>query len=44
MREQNIFSNRCAPSRDIAKKFASLEGLRFICEGGYYEENSVYKQ
>lgn len=35
IRSQNIFGNKGSPSRDIAKKFAAVEQLRFICEGGY---------
>lgn len=35
IRSQNIYGNKSSPSRDIAKKFAAIEQLRFICEGGY---------
>lgn len=39
VRLQNIFSNKQAPSRDIAKHFSVLEHLRYICQGGYYGES-----
>ena len=34
MRTQNIYSNKHAPSRDIAHAFNIVQGLRFICKGG----------
>lgn len=34
MRSKNIYANRAAPSRDIARNFAVLEHLRFLCAGG----------
>lgn len=34
VRMHNVFSNRRAPSRDIATNFAVLSYLRFICDGG----------
>ncbi len=34
MRTHNIYANRAAPSRDIAKSFATIEHLRFLCDGG----------
>ena len=33
MRARNIFANRLAPSRDIAKGFEVLETLRSVCAG-----------
>ena len=39
VREQNIFSNRRAPSRDIANHFANLQHMRYIADGGYYDLN-----
>ncbi|XP_064407340.1 uncharacterized protein LOC135352102 isoform X2 [Halichondria panicea] len=46
MREQKIFSNRRAPSRDIAVSFSTLEALRFVCSSGYYqsETNEDFQQ
>ena len=41
MREQNIFSNRRAPSRDIAVSFLTLEALRFVCSSGEWEKWGV---
>eukprot|EP00731_Ephydatia_muelleri_P033683 Em0035g20a len=38
IRMQNIFGNKQAPSRDIAVHFAVIEHLRFVCEGGYYND------
>lgn len=34
MRNHNIYANREAPSRDIARSFAVIDHLRFICSGG----------
>ena len=34
IRVQNIFGNKGAPSRDIACHFATIEHLRYICDGG----------
>ena len=31
---QNIYGNKGAPSRDIAYHFATIEHLRYICDGG----------
>ena len=39
VREQNIFSNRRAPSRDIAKHFAILQHIRAITDGGCYGDS-----
>lgn len=39
MRTQNIYSNRQAPSRDVAKSFSVLNHLRFVCSGGLYDED-----
>ena len=38
MRIQNIFGNKQAPSRDIAAHFSAIEHLRFVCEGGCYND------
>ncbi|KAL5516700.1 hypothetical protein EMCRGX_G002103 [Ephydatia muelleri] len=35
---QNIFGNKQAPSRDIAAHFSMIEHLRFVCEGGFYND------
>eukprot|EP00731_Ephydatia_muelleri_P021864 Em0014g455a len=44
IRMQNIFGNKQAPSRDIAVHFAVIEHLRFVCEGGYYnDKESILK-
>ncbi len=37
LRHQNIYSNRQAPSRDIAEAFVKLEHLRFVCSGGLFD-------
>lgn len=37
MRTQNVYSNRQAPSRDIANTFCVLAHLRYICDGGIYD-------
>ena len=29
-----MYANRLAPSRDIARSFAVIEYLRFLCAGG----------
>ena len=34
IRGRNVYGNRLAPSRDIAKGFAVIEHLRFVCSGG----------
>ena len=34
IRVHNIFGNKSAPSKDIARRFGELEQLRHICEGG----------
>ena len=36
---QNIFGNKQAPSRDIAKHFAVVEHLHYICNGGIFGNN-----
>eukprot|EP00731_Ephydatia_muelleri_P007439 Em0003g1687a len=38
VRIQNIFGNKQAPSRDIAAHFSVIEHLRFVCEGGCYND------
>ena len=42
IRGQNIYSNRRAPSRDIAYNFAVLEHVRSICSGALF--NSTYSR
>ncbi len=37
LRAKNVFSNRLAPSRDIAIGFAIIGQLRSICSGGVIE-------
>lgn len=44
LRAQNVFGNRHSPSKDIAHKFAVLENLRFVCNGGYYGSSSQYSR
>lgn len=34
IRARNVYANRLAPSRDIARSFAVIEYLRFLCAGG----------
>lgn len=34
IRAKNIFGNKSAPSCDIAHRFAVLEEMRYICDGG----------
>ena len=41
IRTQNIYGNRQSPSRDIARRFLTLEYLRFICSGGLYDTPSM---
>eukprot|EP00731_Ephydatia_muelleri_P021977 Em0014g568a len=36
---QNIYGNKQAPSRDIAKHFATVEHLCYICGGGLFNSN-----
>eukprot|EP00731_Ephydatia_muelleri_P028790 Em0020g434a len=38
VRMYNVFGNRLAPSRDIAKRFCTLQHLRYICHGGNASE------
>ncbi len=38
VRHWNVYSNRQAPSRDIADAFMKLEHLRFVCSGGLLDE------
>eukprot|EP00731_Ephydatia_muelleri_P011829 Em0006g723a len=37
VRMYNVFGNRLAPSRDIAKQFSTLQHLHHICHGGNTE-------
>lgn len=41
VRTYNVFGNRLAPSRDIAKRFCILQHLRYICHGGNASERYV---
>ena len=43
LRAQNVYSNRRAPSRDIAQSFATISDVRYICSGGYMEDGSRHK-
>ena len=38
VRASNVFSNRQAPSRDIAKRFSTLEHLRLVMDGGTLDD------
>ncbi len=40
----SILSNHQAPSRDIAYKFTSLDRVKHILSGGYWEENGKWLQ
>jgi hypothetical protein len=40
----SIFSNHQAPSRDIAAQFASMDRLKHLLSGGYWQENGVWTQ
>jgi hypothetical protein len=40
----SIFSNRQAPSRDIAHKFASMDRVKHILSGGYWKHNNEWVQ
>lgn len=42
MRARNIFSNRLAPSRDIAHGFEVLENLRAVCAGNEFGSSKRY--
>ena len=42
VRTFNVFSNRQAPSRDIAGHFSVLQHLRFLCHGGQMGPNERY--
>ena len=41
VRCQNIYGNWQSPSKDIAKNFATIENLRFLCDGGHHN-NTMY--
>lgn len=34
IRARSVYANRLAPSRDIAKSFAMIEYMQFLCAGG----------
>jgi hypothetical protein len=40
----SVLSNRQAPSRDIAKKFASMERVKHILSGGYWKQGDGWVQ
>ena len=42
IRAQNIFGNRMAPSRDIARQFSIIEHLRFICSSESFDGSTRY--
>ena len=42
IRTHNIYGNKGAPSYDIACRFATLEHLRHIGEGGYFMNGERY--
>ncbi|CEL62718.1 hypothetical protein RSOLAG1IB_05075 [Rhizoctonia solani AG-1 IB] len=37
-RAASTFSNRQAPSRDIARRFANIERTKHVCSGGFWKE------
>eukprot|EP00731_Ephydatia_muelleri_P007393 Em0003g1641a len=41
VRLRNIFSNKQAPSRDIANYFANLQSIQYICQGGLFNNNDT---
>ncbi|CAE6440442.1 unnamed protein product [Rhizoctonia solani] len=41
-RAGSIYSNRHAPSRDIANYFVGLDRLKHICSGGYWKEGDSW--
>ena len=42
LRTRNVFANRLAPSRDIARGFEVLENLRCLCGGSLNDGNKRY--
>ena len=42
MRSHNIYSNKAASSRDIARSFAVLHDIRLMCDGGHMMEGWRY--
>ncbi|KAL1683065.1 hypothetical protein EV122DRAFT_202246, partial [Schizophyllum commune] len=40
----SVLSNRRAPSRDIARKFSSMDRVKHILSGGYWKEAGVWVQ
>ena len=38
----SIFSNHQAPSRDIARQFAAMDGVKHILSGGYWKHNDKW--
>lgn len=44
IRAHNIYGNKHAPSRDIARNMAILEYVRYICSGGIYNEGCSTKR
>ena len=40
IRAQNVYSNRRAPSRDIAYNFSVLEHIRAVCSGAQFNNTS----
>ncbi|GAB1518686.1 hypothetical protein RhiTH_001750 [Rhizoctonia solani] len=41
-RAASTFSNRQAPSRDIARRFANIERAKHICSGGFWKEGGEW--
>jgi hypothetical protein len=40
-RAASVYSNRMAPSRDIARSFAALERVKHIATGGWWRDSST---
>ena len=40
IRSQNVYSNRRAPSRDIAYNLSALEHIRTVCSGARFNSTS----
>lgn len=43
-RRNSVLSNRQAPSRDIAIKFADMDRVKHVLSGGYWKEGSSWVQ
>ena len=42
MREQNIYGNHQASSRDIATRVALMDHVRYLCDEGHSENKVMY--